>query len=181
MFDDQGITADVPPRLESDPGMRLPDRVRIGAITAVERAGADRLPVIDLSLLSVCDVTFGAEELPRLLGAADLVVELVEPNRQLPLDDRLELLTCSALFASSLTNRGRSARADSVAAAFCCIAGPRWGPKLDRGGREPAWRSAPSFRPGPCAKLARISRRVARCSVRHAASSQAGCSHGAIR
>src|SRR5271157_1949817 len=69
---------------------------------------------------------------------------------------------CSALFPSSLTNRRRSVRADSVAAAFSCIPGPCVGAKARQTLARTSLAIGVIVPPRALRQLAGTSRKVAR-------------------
>ncbi len=57
-FRDQGVAANVPLWLETDPRVRFADSANVGVVLAVKRSCGDRMPVSKLSILRPSDMRF---------------------------------------------------------------------------------------------------------------------------
>jgi len=85
-----GIAADIPPWLKTDPGMNLSDGTDIRDIVGVEVAAGDIAPVARLRAFGTVDMRLGIEETADFGRLAKLRVELVEAEWQFPFDDRFQ-------------------------------------------------------------------------------------------
>ncbi len=90
MIEDEGVAADVPARLQADPGMGLADSVDVLEVLVAEVGIGDDAPVGPLAPLGALHLGFVPEHGPHLRLMADLVVERVQRLGHFALNERFE-------------------------------------------------------------------------------------------
>ncbi|MNT71858.1 hypothetical protein D3C72_2103940 [compost metagenome] len=90
MVEHDRVAADIPARLQADPGMNRADRADLRHIVGAEVSLGYVRPVVHLRALGAADMLVGAEEATYVGCLAQLRIELVEPLGQFPVDQRLQ-------------------------------------------------------------------------------------------
>ena len=86
MVQHQSVAADIPPRLQPDPGMGRPDPAHAIHIAGIELARGYARPVARLRPLGVSNAIFTAKESGDVREATDLIVEAIQSPRKRGLD-----------------------------------------------------------------------------------------------
>ena len=86
-FQDQGVAADIPARLQADPGVGLADAAHALDIGRVKGARGEQAPVSRLGVLGPRDLAFRAEEAGHVRRRANLGVKGFKAGLKRSLDD----------------------------------------------------------------------------------------------